>query len=136
MRWLEESIQLDLYPNIERGSYEPRVFHPFDVRHNFVRIGRCDFVRHFVQNHERQAAFNTSHFLHEPDDLISYHSGYGDAIGLMLAEGTILRPPIYRRGALLYDGDAWRIKTVGLDDIELVLPGRDCGESGRRTGES
>ena len=130
MRWLEESIQLDLYPNIERGSYEPRVFHPFDVRHNFVRIGRCDFVRHFVQNHERQAAFNTSHFLHEPDDLISYHSGYGDAIGLMLAEGTILRPPIYRRGALLYDGAAWRIATVGLDDIELVLPGEIVVKAG------
>lgn len=123
LRWLEESIQLDLYPNIERGSYQPRVFRPFDIRHNFVRIGRCDFIRHFVQNHERQAVFNTSHFLHEHDDLISHHSGYGDAIGLMVAENTILRPPVYRRGALLYDGGAWRIETIGLDDIQLVLPG-------------
>ena len=84
--WLEESIQLDLYPNIERGSYKPRLFHNFDARRNFVRIGRCDFVRHFVQNHERAAAFNTSHFLHEHDDLVSHHSGYGDAIGLMVSE--------------------------------------------------
>ncbi len=123
LRWLEASIQLDLYPNIERGSYQPRIFRPFDVRHNFARIGRCDFLRHFAQNHERQAIFNTSHFLHEHDDLISHHSGYGDALGLMVAEGTILRPPIYRRGALLYDGWRWRIDTIGLDDIALVLPG-------------
>lgn len=123
LNWLEESIQLDLYPNIERGSYQPRIFRPFDVRHNFIRIGRCDFIRHFVQNHERQVVFNTSHFLHEHDDLISHHSGYGDAIGLMVAENTILRPPIYRRGALLYDGADWRIQTFSLSDIQLVLPG-------------
>ena len=123
LRWLEESIQLDLYPNIERGSYQPRVFRQFDARHNFVRIGRCDFIRHFVQNHERQVVFNTSHFLHEHDDLISHHSGYGDAIGLMVAENTILRPPIYRRGALLYDGSSWRIDRFSLEDIQLILPG-------------
>lgn len=123
LRWLEASIQLDLYPNIERGSYQPRVFNPFDVRHNFVRIGRCDFVRHFVQNHERKAVFNTSHFLHEHDDLISCHSGYGDAVGLMVTANTILRPPVYRRGALLFDGEKWRIETIGLGDISLLLPG-------------
>ena len=123
LRWLEESIQLDLYPNIERGSYQPRVFRQFDARRNFVRIGRCDFIRHFVQNHERQVVFNTSHFLHEHDDLISHHSGYGDALGLMVAENTILRPPIYRRGALLYDGSNWRIDRFGLEDIQLILPG-------------
>ncbi|MDE2649763.1 MAG: phosphodiester glycosidase family protein, partial [Chloroflexota bacterium] len=123
LRWLEDEIQLDLYPNIERGSYQPRIFKSFDVRHNFARIGRCDFVRHFVQNHARAAVFNTSHFLHEHDDLISHHSGYGDAIGLMVAEGTILRPPIYRRGALLFDGERWRIETIGLDDIRLILSG-------------
>ena len=122
-RWLEESIQLDLYPNVERGSYEPRIFNPFDVQHNFVRIGRCDFVRNFVQNHERKAVFNTSHFLHEHDDLISHHSGYGDAIGLMVTANTILRPPIYRRGALLFDGETWRIESIGLGDINLLLPG-------------
>ena len=123
MLWLEESIQLDLYPNIERGSYQPRVFRPFDLRHNFVRIGRCDFIRHFVQNHERQVVFNTSHFLHEHDDLISHHSGYGDAVGLMVAANTILRPPVYRRGALLYDGASWRIETISLNDIALLMPG-------------
>ena len=121
--WLEDAIQLDLFPNIGRGSYQPRVFRPFDARHNFARIGRCDFVRHFVQNHARQAVFNTSHYLHEHDDLISHHSGYGDAIGLMVAANTILRPPIYRRGALLYDGDSWRIERIGLDAIKLILPG-------------
>jgi hypothetical protein len=121
--FLEESIQLDLYPNIERGSYQPRIFRPFDARHNFIRIGRCDFIRHFAQNHERKAVFNTSHFLHEHEDLISHHSGYGDAIGLMVAEGTILRPPIYRRGALIYDGSNWQIDNFGLEAIQLILPG-------------
>ncbi len=121
--WLEDAIQLDLYPNIERGSYQPRIFRPFDVRHNFVRIGRCDFIRHFVQNHEREALFNTSHFLHEHDDLISHHSGYGDAIGLMVAANTILRPPVYRRGALLCDGESWRVETVSLAEVKLILPG-------------
>ena len=133
LSWLEESIQLDLYPNIERGSYQPRIFRPFDVRHNFIRVGRCDFIRHFVQNNERQVVFNTSHFLHEHDDLISHHSGYGDAIGLMVAENTILRPPIYRRGALLYDGSAWRIESISPDDIQLVLPG-DITLSGSAAG--
>lgn len=122
-RWLEESIQLDLYPNIERGSYQPRLFHDFDAQRSFVRIGRCDFVRHFVQNHERSAAFNTSHFLHEHDDLVSHHSGYGDAIGLMVSERTILRPPLYRRGCLLFDGAAWKVQTMSLEDLALILPG-------------
>ena len=122
-RWLEQSIQLDLYPNIERGSYQPRLFHDFDACRNFVRIGRCDFIRHFVQNHERAAAFNTSHFLHEHDDLVSHHSGYGDAIGLMVSESTILRPPIYCRGCLIFDGESWHVKTMSLADIELILPG-------------
>ena len=123
LRWLEDAIQLDLYPNIGRGSYAPREFPSFDARRNFARIGRCDFVRHFVQNHARQAVFNTSHYLHEYDDLISHHSGYGDAVGLMVAANTILRPPIYRRGALLYDGRAWRIETLSLEAIKLILPG-------------
>ena len=123
LRWLEDAIQLDLYPNIERGSYQPRIFRPFNVQQNFVRIGRCDFIRHFVQNHERKVVFNTSHYLHEHDDLISHHSGYGDAIGLMVAANTILRPPIYRRGALLFDGEGWRIEALSLEDIELHLPG-------------
>ena len=109
-RWLEASIALDLYPNIERGSYQARSFLDFDAARNFVRVGRCDFVRHFVQHHERAAAFNTSHFLHEHDDLISPHSGYGDAVGLMVAHGAILRPPIYRRGCLLYDGARWSVE--------------------------
>ncbi len=123
LRWLEDAIQLDLYPNIGRGSYAPRHFPAFDARRDFVRIGRCDFVRNFAQNHARQAVFNTSHYLHEHDDLISHHSGYGDAIGLMAAANTILRPPIYRRGALLFDGENWRIDNMGLEAIRLILPG-------------
>lgn len=122
-RWLEETIQLDLYPNIEKGSYQPRIFHPFNAHQDFVRIGRCDFIRHFVQSIQRQAVFNTSHFLHEHDDLISHHSGYGDPVGLMAAENTILRPPIYTRGCLLYDGERWSIRTLSLEDIIIVIPG-------------
>ncbi len=134
LRWLEASIQLDLYPNLERGSYQPRVFKPFDARHNFARIGRCDFVRHFVQNHERKAVFNTSHFLHEHDDLMSCHSGYGDAVGLMVTANTILRPPVYRRGALLFDGEKWRIETIGLGDTSLLLPGDITLSSSGKSG--
>lgn len=122
-RWLEESIQLDLYPNVERGTYAPRLFQNLDIQRNFVRIGRCDFIRHFVQNHGRSAVFNTSHFLHEHDDLVSFHSGYGDAVGLMISEGTILRPPIYRRGCLLFDGERWQVRIMGMADICLALPG-------------
>ena len=122
IKWLEESIQLDLYPNAEKGTYQPRVFKSFNIYQNFVRIGRCDFIRNFVQSLEREAVFNTSHFLHEHDDLISYHSGYGDAVGLMVAEKTILRPPIYNRGCILYDGDRWTIETIGMQDITIIMP--------------
>ena len=122
-RWLEETIHLDLYPNIEKGSYQPRIFHSFNAHQDFVRIGRCDFIRHFVQSIQRRAVFNTSHFLHEYDDLVSHHSGYGDPIGLMVAENTILRPPIYRRGCLLYDGESWTVRALSLEDIILVIPG-------------
>lgn len=121
-KWLEESIQLDLYPNIEKGTYQPRLFKEFNIYRNFVRIGRCDFLRDFVQSLERQAVFNTSHFLHEHDDLISYHSGYGDAIGLMVSERSILRPPIYRRGCILYDGKRWKIDTMDMTNIKITIP--------------
>ena len=130
-RWLESSIELDLYPNIERGSYAPRVFQDFDSARNFARIGRCDFMRHFVQHHERAAAFNTSHFLHEHDDLISHHSGYGDAVGLMVSASTILRPPVYRRGCLLNDGKRWSLRTLSLENVDIVLPGEITLSSSR-----
>jgi hypothetical protein len=122
MKWLEKSIQLDLYPNAEKGTYQPRVFRSFNVYKNFVRIGRCDFIRNFVQSLEREAVFNTSYFLHEHDDLTSYHSGYGDAIGLIVAEKTILRPPIYNRGCLLYNGENWTIETIGMQDVTIIIP--------------
>lgn len=122
-RWLEETIQLDLYPNVEKGSYRPRIFHSFNACQNFVRIGRCDFIRHFIQSIQRQAVFNTAHFAHEHDDLISYHSGYGDPVGLMAAENTILRPPIYKRGCLVHDGQGWAIRALSLSDIAIVIPG-------------
>lgn len=121
-KWLEESIRLDLYPNAEKGTYQPRMFKSFNVLKNFVRIGRCDFVRDFVQSLERKVVFNTSHFLHEHEDLMSYHSGYGDAIGLMVAEKTILRPPIYKRGCILFDGEKWVIDTMSMADVTIVVP--------------
>lgn len=121
-KWLEESIRLDLYPNAEKGTYQPRMFKSFNVYKNFVRIGRCDFIRDFVQSLERDVVFNTSHFLHEHEDLISYHSGYGDAIGLMIAEQTILRPPIYKRGCILFNGERWTIDTMSMEDITIVVP--------------
>lgn len=121
-KWLEESIRLDLYPNTEKGTYQPRVFKPFNVRQNFIRIGRCDFIRNFVHSLERDVVFNTSHFLHEHDDLVSYHSGYGDAIGLMVSEKSILRPPVYNRGCILYDGEQWTIDTLSMNDITIIVP--------------
>jgi len=123
LAWLEDALQLYLYPNIGRGSYQPRNFSAFDLRQNFIRVGRCDFLRHFAQSNERQLLFNTSHALYAPDDLRSHHSGYGDPVGLLAAAGTILRPPVYRRGTMLYDGARWRIEVLGMDDLVLHLPG-------------
>lgn len=120
--WLEESIRLDLYPNVEQGTYQTRDFKSFDTYHNFVRIGRCDFIRNFVQSLERQAVFNTSHFLHEHDDLVSYHSGYGDALGLMAIDGTIFRPPLYQRSAIFFDGKSWQIDSLSMNDISIIIP--------------
>lgn len=122
IKWLEESIRLDLYPNIEQGSYQPRIFKPFDVHRNFVRIGRCDFIRNFVHSLQRQLAFNTSHFLHEHDDLMSYHSGYGDAVGLLVLENTIFRPPLYKRGCLYYTGEKWELEIIGMEDMTIIVP--------------
>jgi hypothetical protein len=97
-------------------------FDGFDVRRDLVPVDRLGFIREFVWRHQPRAAFNASYFLLEHDDYFSHHSGLGEAYNLYVRDGTILRPPLYRRAAFVEMADGRRsAATLSLADLIIKL---------------
>lgn len=87
-------------------------------------VGRSGFVRDYARQHVPAAAFNTSFFLLEHDDYLSHHSALGEPYGLSVQDGTIVRPPLYRRSTLWRDAHGnWQVSSLGMEDMRLELPG-------------
>jgi len=122
LAWLEESILLDFH-NPPHGKLKREKFDHFNSKLNLIPVGRCDFVRNFVHSLPRRVVFNTSFFLWEQDELISHHSAAGNPFGLLVQNGTIFRPPLYKRSAIWYEAGKWSIGQIGIEDLDMHLPG-------------
>jgi hypothetical protein len=117
----EGRLHLDAGPN--RALPERYDFADFPVRENLVPVDRLGFVREFVWRERPRLAFNTAFFLLEHDDYLSHHSALGEPYNLLVQNGTIHRPPLYRRGALYRRADAnWQAGCFSLADVSIVLP--------------
>jgi hypothetical protein len=98
-------------------------FADFPVRENLVPVGRLGFVREFVWRERPRLAFNTAFFLLEHDDYLSHHSALGQPYNLLVQDGTIHRPPLYRRGTLYQRaGASWQSGHFSLADVSMTLP--------------
>jgi len=108
-------------------------FVDFPVRENLVPVGRLGFVREFVWRERPCLAFNTAFFLLEHDDYLSHHSALGEPYDLLVQDGTIHRPPLYRRGTLYQMARAsfaptaradghWQAGHFSLADVSITTP--------------
>lgn len=124
LQWLmaENRIWLETGPDIPVP--EKNRFENCDPLLHLTAVGRCGFIRDVARANQPAAAFNSSFFLLEHDDYISHHSALGDSYGLLVTDGKIIRPPLYRRSTLWQAGDGnWHIDALGMADIRLHLPG-------------
>ncbi len=108
-------------------------FANFPVRENLVPVDRLGFIREFVWRERPRLAFNTAFFLLEHDDYLSHHSALGEPYNLLVQDGIIRRPPLYRRGTLYRRtraslaptaraGGRWRAGYFSLADVSIALP--------------
>ena len=107
-------------------------FRDFPVHENLVPVDRLGFVREFVWRERPRLAFNTAFFLLEHDDYPSHHSALGEPYNLLVKDGTIHRPPLYRRGTLYRRTRAslaptaradgrWQAGYFSLADVSITL---------------
>ncbi|GAB4573678.1 MAG: hypothetical protein Kow0077_16830 [Anaerolineae bacterium] len=124
LHWLmaENRIWFDAGPGMPIPSRTQ--FTGCDPLLHVTAVGRCGYVRDMARTTMPSAVFNTSFFLLEHDDYISHYSAMGDPYGLLVADGSIRRPPLYRRSTLWQAADGtWQVSRIGMEDIRLHLPG-------------
>jgi hypothetical protein len=98
-------------------------FIDFQAQHNGIPVGRAGFLRRVVDEGRYRAAFNTSYFLLEHDDFFSHHSALGDPYNMVVHQGHIVRPPIYRRATFWCGEDGlWHTNLIGMDNMRLIFP--------------
>jgi len=101
----------------------------FDPRKDFVGVGCLGFPSRYAQANDLPAVFNTAFFIFEEEDYQSPFSVLGDVYHLQVHRGEIVLPPIYRRSALLVNGDCEaQIRRVSLRDLRINCLGLwwDC----------
>ncbi|MDY6875817.1 MAG: phosphodiester glycosidase family protein [Chloroflexota bacterium] len=117
----EGRLLLDAGPG--RPLPERLDFAAFSVQENLVPVDRLGFAREFVWREQPRLAFNTSFFLLEHDDYLSHHSALGEPYNLLVQDGTVCRPPLYRRGTLYQrENGHWHAGHFSLADISMTLP--------------
>jgi hypothetical protein len=116
----EGRLHLEAGPN--RTLPKHLDFASFPVRENFVPVDKLGFVREFVWHERPRMAFNTAFFLLEHDDYLSHHSALGEPYNLLVQDGVIHRPPLYRRGTLYRRANAgWLAGYFSLADVSIAL---------------
>ncbi len=94
----------------------------FDVIKDLIGIGRCSFISEYAAQNRSAFIFNTCYFLLEVEDVISHHSARNEAYSFWMKGGEIMRPPIYRRGAIWqYEDGSWEIGFLGMQDVAIEL---------------
>ncbi len=73
---------------------------------------------------------NTHFFVLEPVELGAPHAAIGDAVGMLAADGVVVRPPAVARATLVQTSAGWSVRRLGPDDLELRIGG-EVVEGGR-----
>ncbi len=124
LHWLMAENRLWLETGPQNSPPARMYFEGGDPLLHITPVGRCGYIRDVVREQFPAAAFNTGYFLLEHDDYISHHSALGDPYGLLVTDGVIVRPPLYRRTTLWRDaGGRWQIGAISMEDVRLHLPG-------------
>ncbi len=98
-----------------------RIYQNFDYQCDLVGVGQLAFPSKYCRKNQYSLGFNSSFFLLEDADWESKYSLLGDPYGLQITLGEIVRPPIYRRSALLLDKDGnWEVRQPFLDELILT----------------
>lgn len=121
--WLgaADRLWLETGPTPPQPAYH---FARFDPLLNLIPVGRCGYVRDTARARLPRVAFNSTYFLLEHEDFLSHHSALGDPYGLLVVDGLIHRPPLYRRSAIWRGADGrWQVGHLGMADVSLHLPG-------------
>jgi hypothetical protein len=120
---LEREDRLYLGGALGRRLSAPASFEGFDVRRDLLAVDRLGFPREYVWRARPRVAFNAAFFLLEHDDFYSHHSALGEAYGLYVRDGVMLRPPLYPRAAFWQGIDGrWQAGRVSMRDVSIRLP--------------
>lgn len=71
----------------------------------------------------RQLLANGSYFLFHHEEFDTPFEAYGDPIGLVIANGTILAPAQTNRACLTRQGGRFTIRRLSFSDLRIILPG-------------
>lgn len=98
------------------------IYQNLDYQRDLAAVGAVDYLSDYAFKHQYPLSFNCSFFLLEAADWESKYSLLGDQYGLLISEGKIISPPLYKRSALLKDQDNnWELKKLSLADLELKI---------------
>lgn len=119
LEFLKSKNRIKFYYSGDNLSME-EVYESFDTVHDLTAVGRIDFPSEHCQKNHYQLGFNASFFLLEFTDWESKYSLLGDPYNLQISDGEIIRPPIYRRSAiLLAENGSWVITKLFITDLLL-----------------
>jgi hypothetical protein len=124
LNFLREEKRIKFFQFAEEMTLE-EIHNNINVIHDLTAVGEIAYPSDYCRKNKYQLGFNASFFLLEFTDWESRYSLLGDPYNLQISDGEIIRPPIYRRSALLESEDgSWVIKKLFLRDLLLTFQGQ------------
>lgn len=120
---LEKERRIEVYQS-ESSLSDQEIYEKLDYKRDLVAVGEIAYPSVFSRKQRYPLAFNGSYFLLEEADWESKYSLLGDHYGLLINQGEIISPPLYRRSTLLKDqNNNWELKKPFLSDLSLKVQG-------------
>lgn len=98
-----------------RGEAPTRLPAPM-AETDLLRLRSAGLERH-------QLLTNAGYFLFHHEELDTPFEAYGDPVGLVAADGTILAPPQVNRASLTRRADRFAVERLKFSDLRITLPG-------------
>lgn len=118
---LEKEKRIKIY-SADSDLSDQEIYNSLDYRRDLIAVGEIAFASDYSRQQNYPLCFNCSYFLLEEADWESKYSLLGDHYGLLISDGEIVSPPIYKRSALLKDQDNnWELKKVFLTDLTIQI---------------
>lgn len=122
---LEKEQRLKIYQTEAKIS-DQEIYQSLDYKRDLIAVGEIAYPSVYSRQNEYPLTFNCSYFLLEEADWESKYSLLGDHYGLMISDGQIISPPLYKRSALLKtEANNWKLKEIFLTDLSIQHQNRD-----------